>query len=371
MLLHTDMGKLSEKLFGGMLGEELQAVEQAGQIRTFRAGDTIFSAGDPGDGFYVVDTGLVLISAVVGNNAPRPLATIGPGDFFGEMAVLDDGPRSAAARAETDTTTYFLSREQLLQLLDRRPRLALNLIREFSNRMRALNQKYVDEIIQAERLAIVGRFAGGIVHDFKNPLLVIGLAAELAAGERTSQPSRLKAQNRITQQVERMSNMLNELIDFTKPTGQRPLLAPASLARFMHGLVEEVGPEIAERGAQLEFTQPPPDVQVQIQPARLSRLFYNLFNNAVDEMPDGGKIFLNFALEDGAVRIDVQDTGKGIAPEIAQSLFQPFATHGKPRGTGLGLTICKRIVEDHGGKISARSEPGKGATFSFTLPLPR
>jgi signal transduction histidine kinase len=86
-------------------------------------------------------------------------------------------------------------------------------------------------------------------------------------------------------------------------------------------------------------------------------------------MPDGGKIFLRFAVDGRDLRIEVEDTGRGIAPEIARSLFQPFATHGKTRGTGLGLSICKRIVEDHGGSISARSAPGRGATFIFTLPL--
>jgi len=67
----------------------------------------------------------------------------------------------------------------------------------------------------------------------------------------------------------------------------------------------------------------------------------------------------------------VEDTGRGIAPEIAARLFEPFATHGKQNGTGLGLSICKKIVEDHSGKITARSEPGRGATFIFTLPLTR
>jgi len=361
----------SEKRFAGMLGEELQALEHAGQARAFEAGATIFSAGDPGDGLFLIESGRVLISAVVGHNEPRPLAVIGPGDFFGEMSLLDDAPRSATARAEVATNAFYLSREEFLQLLDRRPRLALNLVREFSNRMRALNQKYVDEIIQAERLAIVGRFAGTIVHDLKNPLQVIGLAAELACSERTAPPMRVKAQNRIALQIERMTNMLQELIEFTKPTGQRPTLAPANFARYMNALAEEIRVEIAERGVKLELGNPPPEVTVCIQPPRLSRLFYNLLNNAVDEMPDGGKIFLRFAVEDGAVRVEIEDTGRGIAPEIAQSLFQPFATHGKAHGTGLGLTVCKRIVEDHGGKISARSEPGKGATFSFTLPLAR
>jgi signal transduction histidine kinase len=139
----------------------------------------------------------------------------------------------------------------------------------------------------------------------------------------------------------------------------------------MNPLADEIRAEIAERGVKLELVNPPPEVEVRVNPQRLSRLFYNLLNNAVDEMSDGGKIFLRFAVENGALRVEVEDTGRGIAPEIAQSLFQPFATHGKAHGTGLGLTICKKIAEDHGGKIWALSTPGKGATFCFTLPLAR
>ncbi|HVS51824.1 MAG TPA: ATP-binding protein [Opitutaceae bacterium] len=358
------------KRFAGALQEELQALHQAGQMRKFRAGEIIFSAGDPGDGFYVVDSGQVQISAMVGQNEPRVLATIGPGDFFGEMAVLDDAPRSATARADGDTVATFLSRAELLELLDRRPRLALNLIREFSNRMRALNRKYLDEIIQSERLAVIGRFAGTIVHDFKNPLTIIGLAAEMACGDETSPPMRHKAQNKIARQVERMTNMLQELIEFTKPTGQQPRLTAVDFPRYMNPLADEVRQEIAERGVKLQLGNEPPPVEVRIDPRRLSRLFYNLLNNAVDEMPDGGKIFLRFAAQKNELRIEIEDTGRGIAPEIAQSLFRPFATHGKAHGTGLGLTICKKIVEDHGGRIWAESsQPGKGATFCFTLPL--
>lgn len=363
------MAPSPDQRFSGVLGEELQALKSAGQHRNFSAGQLIFTAGEPGDGFYVIETGRVQISAVVGANEPRILATIGPDDFFGEMAVLDDAPRSATARAETETTALFLSREELLLLLDRRPRLALNLIREFSNRMRALNQKYVDEIVQAERLAVVGRFAGTIVHDFKNPLQVIGLAAEIACSEHTAAPMRAKVQNRIAHQIERMTNMLQELIEFTRPSGQRPALNLVPFARYMTALAEELRAEVAERKVILELASPPPSVDVRVQTQRLSRLFYNLINNAVDEMPNGGKIFLRFFVSGSELAIEVEDTGRGIAPEIAQTLFQPFATHGKVRGTGLGLTICKRIVEDHGGKITAHSAPGKGATFRFTLPL--
>ena len=121
----------------------------------------------------------------------------------------------------------------------------------------------------------------------------------------------------------------------------------------------------------IEMSEPPPEVSVLMDQQRLSHVFYNLIHNAVHEMPEGGKIFLRFRVLKDEVITEVEDTGKGIAPEIATRLFEPFATHGKAQGTGLGLSICKKIIEDHKGKISARSEPGRGAVFSFSLPLSR
>lgn len=354
-----------------LLGDEFRGPGGTSRVRRFKADELIFSAGDPGDGFYLIESGTVQITAsVAGTTEPRVLATLGPGDSVGEMAVLDDAPRSATARASADTEAIFVSREELLLLLDRKPRLALTLIREFSNRVRTLNRKYLAEIIQAERLAVIGRFAGTIVHDFKNPLTIIGLAAELACSDATTPPMRHKAQNRIARQVDRMTNMLQELIEFTKPSGQQPKLTTINFPRYMNPLADEIRQEIAERGVKLQLDTAVPEVDVGIDPQRISRLFYNLLNNAVDEMSDGGKIMLRFAIENGELRVEVEDTGRGIAPEIAQSLFRPFATHGKAHGTGLGLTICKKIVEDHRGRIWANSsEPGKGATFCFTLPL--
>jgi signal transduction histidine kinase len=358
-----------QKPLTSALGEELKTLVQAGHAREFKMGAFIFSAGDPGDGLYLVETGTVEITAMVGDNEPSVLAVIGPGDFFGEMAVVDEAPRSASARAQVDTKVWFLSRDEFLVLLDKHPRLAINLIREFSRRMRALNQKFVNEIVHAERLSTVGRFAGTIVHDFKNPLTVISLSAELACDPKTAQPARAKAQERITRHVDSMTAMLDELLEFTRPSGRQVALARVDFAGFLLPLLKEIEQEIAGRHITIEHGTPPVGIDVRIEPGRMSRLMHNLINNACDEMPDEGKIMLRYEVANGELRVDVEDTGQGIAPEIVAQLFQPFATHGKLQGTGLGLSICKKIVEDHGGKISARSAPGKGATFSFTLPV--
>jgi signal transduction histidine kinase len=112
-----------------------------------------------------------------------------------------------------------------------------------------------------------------------------------------------------------------------------------------------------------------PSVPVRFDPRRLSRVFFNLVHNATDAMLNGGLIFLRFRSAGTEITTEIEDTGPGIAPEVADRLFQPFSSHGKSHGTGLGLSICKKIIEDHGGTIAVRSEAGRGAIFSFTLPL--
>jgi len=106
-----------------------------------------------------------------------------------------------------------------------------------------------------------------------------------------------------------------------------------------------------------------------LDPKRLRRVFYNLIYNATDALSNGGKIIVRIFPAENELITEVEDTGPGIAPEIADQLFQAFATFGKAHGTGLGLSICKKIVEDHHGRIWARNEPGRGAIFSVALPL--
>lgn len=358
----------TNKLFSGLLAAELQALEQTAQLKVYKAGRTIFQEGEPGDGMYILVQGKVQITALVGLDQRCVLATLGDGDFFGEMAVLDDRPRSASATAETDSQVYFILREDMVKILSRSPQLAITLVREFSQRMRDFNQQYTEEILQAERLTLVGRFARSIVHDFKNPLNIIGISADMAAMENAPLEMRQTIRTRIRKQVDRLSNMINELLEFTRGSQASVVLARNNYSVFIDQTLEDIRPEIAARKVTLEFASPAPAIDILIDPKRLTHVFHNLVGNACDAMPDGGRITLRFSHTDQEITTEIEDSGKGIAPEIAPRLFQAFATYGKASGTGLGLSICKKIIEDHHGRIAARSEPGHGAIFAFTLP---
>ena len=363
MLLVTSTGA-----FGQLLANELPSLKQTGRPFVFSAGEIIFREGDFGDGLYLVEEGLVEISAKVGHQERRVLARLGPNSIFGEMAVIDDEPRSATATAEIETRLTFVGREAVLGVLKQYPEWLTDLLRELTNRVRTVDRRYLDEILQAERLSLIGRFAQGIVHDFKNPLNIIGMAADVVGADDIPQKDRDEARMQICKQVARLTNMINEVLEFTRGSQATAALIATDYGQFVEEMLGDLGIEAAERNVAIECENLPRGILAALDRRRLPHVFHNLVNNAMDFMPGGGRIILRFCVTEEEVTTDVEDSGPGIAPDIVGKLFEPFATFGKAKGTGLGLSICKRIIEDHRGRIAARSVPGCGAIFSFTLP---
>jgi signal transduction histidine kinase len=242
-------------------------------------------------------------------------------------------------------------------------------LREVSHRLREFNRQYLRETIQAERLTVIGRFSRSIVHDLKNPLNTIGLTAEMAALDNVPREMRIAAKDRIRKQVDRISDLISEILEFTQSSHSDFVLAMTDYPEFVRQVVEESGSEVELKGAKLNIDADCPQVLLPFNPKRLRRVFYNLLHNATDAMPSGGQITIRLKATPKEVITEIEDSGPGISDEMKGRLFEAFATHGKMHGTGLGLSICKRIVEDHRGWIEARNEPGRGAVFSFGLPL--
>jgi signal transduction histidine kinase len=358
------------KLLNSLPAHEQQAVSQIAQLKIYQAGEVVFKEGDPGEGLFVIGEGHIKICINTGLDQPIELSQLGPGEFFGEMAVLDNEPRSATAIAAEPTELYYITRPALMEQLQHSPALAFSLTRQLSRRIRDFNRQYLREMLQAERLILVGRFARSIVHDFKNPLAIIGLAADMGLEDSATLETRHTARQRVRKQVDRLTEMINELLEFTRVSQATTILALSDYGSFVEQIIKDIQSEIGCKSVTLVWDNPPPTANVLMDPKRLTHVFFNLIHNAVEAMPNGGRITLRFRSTPGEIITEIEDQGPGIPPELAVRLFEPFATFGKPHGTGLGLSICRRIIQDHQGQIEARNEPGRGAVFSFTLPLP-
>jgi len=358
----------SAELFRNLDPEARTAVRRMATEQTFAAGQEVFREGDPGDGLYVVKSGLVEISGQLGTDQRQVFSQVAAGGVFGEMAVIEQLPRSAFAVAVQAATVDFLPRERMVELIERTPVLALAFMKLVSQRLRDFNQHHLREVVQAERLAVVGQFARSIIHDLKNPLNIISLTADMYGRPDAAPQTRASAQNRIQKQVERINDLIADLLQFTQ-ANQRCVRTPVNYATFIEQLAAELRPELEVKSVQLELANAAPAIMLNLDTKRLRRLFLNLAANATEVIQGEGVLTLRFHHEEHEVITELADNGPGIAPEMADKLFQPFATHGKAHGSGLGLSICKKIIEDHGGRIWAANSPPGGAVFSFALPL--
>lgn len=352
--------------------DDLAQIQKVCRICHFPAGTEVFQEGDPGDGLYVILQGAVDIVSQLISGKTYILSHMEAGDYFGEMAIFDGEPRSATARVCQPLEAAFVPVSTVRELVDRCPTAAAMLVRDASLRLREFNHRFLRESLRGERLALVERLARSIAHDFRNPLSVINLAGQMAAAETASPASRQEALARIQKHIRILNQMMQELVDFTRGTPTPVVLPRVPLDGFLRDVVIDLQSEATRRGVQLVVDGTPPALSVRLDGPRFSRVFMNLAQNAFDAMSGlpHPTLTLRFHLSPTEVGIELADTGKGIDPRTLPHIFEPFFTHGKAEGTGLGLPICERIVQDHGGRITVRSEVGHGSVFTVFLPIP-
>jgi signal transduction histidine kinase len=234
------------------------------------------------------------------------------------------------------------------------------------------NHLYQKELIATERMAVLGSMAGMMAHDFRGPMTVIrGYAETLMDGPLSEESLKQRAEV-IVAAVDRLERMTAETLDFAR--------GGARLARRrvdVRRLLEEMALSLELELPGLEILQRfdvPAGVRALLDTDKLRRAVSNVAENARDAMGGQGRLFLGGRLEPGAspdeqhLVLELGDQGPGVPEEIRDRLFEPFVTRGKRRGTGLGLAVTKRFVEDHGGTVELL-ETSPGATFRIRVPL--
>jgi len=229
------------------------------------------------------------------------------------------------------------------------------------------------------RLVAVGQMTGSIAHDLRGPLTGIYNRIELlrmVADRAGNLPSIGEDLDSIEATVQRINGMIQELLDFVRGNRQSLDRRPVRVARWLAGIVQELQPNLLASGVELDTDLPDnADVQCILDPERMQRVVENLVNNAREAMVDAGieapRIAVGLRCLVDRVELTVEDNGPGIPEEIADTLFQPFATAGKSGGTGLGLAIVRNLVVAHGGEIDAERAADGGARFVIMLPRVR
>lgn len=234
-------------------------------------------------------------------------------------------------------------------------------------------QEVQDRLIQSERLAIIGRMAAKVAHEVRSPLSAISLNAELLEDEIKGYPGAptkeaMDLLQSIKSQLEALSDLIEEYLSFTRLP--KPRLERESLGEILDDLLRFLKGEIAERGIMVkeEFDQRAPWIMVDRR--RLRQALLNILRNAFEAMPHGGNLTISTRIKGENVDIAIADTGIGIPPDQQERIFEPFFTT-KDRGSGLGLTIAKQIIEEHGGTIACSSGLGRGTTFTISVPISR
>jgi len=232
-------------------------------------------------------------------------------------------------------------------------------------------EQMLEALRHAEQVKLVGQLAGGILHEVRNPLIGLGsLATHLAEQQELPRAARDRCAL-IAREAARIDELLESHLGQLRP---RPFdLQPCDLPSLIEDMLTLLRPNLRKQRIIVRNVIPELPL-VEASRAHLQQAFLNISMNAIDAMQNGGDLIINAALmakQGPGVSVTFSDTGKGIAPEDLQRIFEPFFTNGKAKGVGLGLTITHDIVERHGGQLTISSPPEGGAVVEVWLPLKR
>lgn len=222
-----------------------------------------------------------------------------------------------------------------------------------------------------EQFNELAELAGGFIHEIKNHISTLGLNLQLLA-EDFSEPQTpherraLERVQKLQHECERLVQVSNDFLRFSR--AEQLHLEPTALDELVAEMVDFLAPTARQKGIAINSYPGGVLPPVMLDQDVFKQALLNLLLNAEQAMPDGGEIILQASPENGFVRLDVIDTGKGIEPENMSKLFKPFHTT-KPGGNGLGLPTTRKIIQAHGGTIEVQSEVGRGTKFSIRMPV--
>ena len=241
------------------------------------------------------------------------------------------------------------------------------MIRDLTEQRKAEQRKLDATVMRAEQLAIVARIASSVAHEIRNPLTSLKMLIQTNREEALKRGMPVEDLVLIEQEIGRMEGSLQEFLNLARPNPPRP--ERICLSDLVHRTFRLIEPRARQQHVALQFTASCTMTTLNADQDHLQQLFLNLAINALDAMPSGGELSITLSQlgdTNSDYELKFSDTGCGIPEELLSQMFEAFVTN-KPTGTGLGLVVSRRLVEEQGGTISAANRPEGGAVFTIRL----
>jgi signal transduction histidine kinase len=348
----------------------------------------VFLEHDRADCLYVVIEGEVEVWKAHGTPNAETIAVHGAGSIVGEMALIDNLPRSATVVSRGRTRALYINEQDFRQILKENPEIALAMLRSLSAMVRQSNDSFLAdliarnrqledacrelqemqrELVRKERLSILGKFSSMILHDLRKPMSTILANTDLLSLNEGLDEKAAECVRNIRLGIEEFRSLTRDFLDFSRGD-IRLEEKTVGMDDFM-SKVKEVVRQSFLTGAVDTTVETRYHGQARFDVERMLRVFFNIADNAKKAMGDSGAFSIEAKREEGRLVFVVRDTGEGMTPEILGNIYEPFFSSSRGGGTGLGLVIVKNIVEAHGGSLQVDSSPGSGTSVTISIPL--
>ncbi len=264
---------------------------------------------------------------------------------------------------DLNVSVSFANRNDEIGDLGRNFNYMMQQLRESREEIEVLHRT---QISRAEHLATLGELAAGLAHEIRNPLAGIAGVIEIVGRDLpATSPARAVVKD-VRQEITRISRTLTELLETARP--HPPQIRQSNLNTTVEHAVMLARQQVLSKPIKIELQKAPDLPEVEHDSDQIHQVLLNLFLNAVQAMDGAGTVHVRVGSQENCASVVVSDTGRGIPAQILANIFRPFYTT-KGGGTGLGLSLARRIVEEHHGRIEVSSVVGRGSTFTVLLPF--
>ncbi len=372
------------RAFPGVSPEEADRMVKQGRVQSYPFDTVLTREGAYETTFYILMEGDVKVTKRISADEERLLSTLHAGDFFGEMAIINDAPRAATITALSPVTVLEIEKEAFSDLIQNNSSITLAMIREVSQRLRENDELTIEDLrLKAKELADAyqtladqdfarRRFLSTIANELRTPLMAANGFLLMTRSGRLEGEALAAALETVSHNLQDIITLTNDILFLQEMELILPEFQPTDIGRVVASVVEKYRSRADANGVGIFLHIAPGMLTIMAEPRSLGRAFGAIMDNAIKFSPDGGDVEVTVDQEPNNILVSIRDHGVGIPPDALPRIFDRFfhldEINGNIfRGAGLGLSIARQVIEQHLGTIEVTSELGKGSFFLIKL----